>query len=202
MANIFVAQKTAGPGRSSGRPREIQGPGAHLGQAEIVAGEHHRMRTGRSLVRGGALHQPGQSELTDAEAEKPVVNLPRKCAATSSATTSRTRRSSPTPSSTPCCASCRPSRTTYPELRTPDSPTPAGRRRRLRHRLRRRPTIWNGCCQPGQRLRHPTSCRRGRRGVACRGRHRRDYLCELKIDGVALALVYRDGVLVRGATPR
>ncbi|WP_194166741.1 NAD-dependent DNA ligase LigA [Mycolicibacterium sp. P9-22] len=27
-----------------------------------------------------------------------------------------------------------------------------------------------------------------------------DYLCELKIDGVALALVYRDGVLVRGAT--
>ena len=27
-----------------------------------------------------------------------------------------------------------------------------------------------------------------------------DFLCELKIDGVALALVYRDGVLVRGAT--
>ncbi|MDO3402039.1 NAD-dependent DNA ligase LigA [Mycolicibacterium neoaurum] len=27
-----------------------------------------------------------------------------------------------------------------------------------------------------------------------------DYLCELKIDGVALALVYRDGVLVRAAT--
>ena len=27
-----------------------------------------------------------------------------------------------------------------------------------------------------------------------------DYLCELKIDGVALALVYREGVLVRGAT--
>lgn len=27
-----------------------------------------------------------------------------------------------------------------------------------------------------------------------------EYLCELKIDGVALALVYRDGVLVRGAT--
>jgi DNA ligase (NAD+) len=27
-----------------------------------------------------------------------------------------------------------------------------------------------------------------------------EYLCELKIDGVALALVYRDGLLVRGAT--
>ena len=39
-------------------------------------------------------------------------------------------------------------------------------------------------------------------GTPSRERNRRapDYLCELKIDGVALSLVYRDGRLIRAAT--
>ena len=46
-----------------------------------------------------------------------------RCVSTSSATTSGTRRSSPTPSSTRCCANCRRSKSDHPELRAPDSPT-------------------------------------------------------------------------------
>ena len=49
-------------------------------------------------------------------------------ATTTSATTSSTSPRSPTPTTTRWSASCRPSRTQFPELITPDSPTQRGRR--------------------------------------------------------------------------
>ena len=63
-----------------------------------------------------------------------------------------------------------------------------------------RPTTWSGCC-PWTTCSAPRNSTRGparvRGEVGDRTLH---YLCELKIDGVALALVYRDGRLVRAAT--
>ena len=119
---------------------------------------------------------------------------PTRYANTSSATTSRTRRSSPTPSSTRCSTSWSRSRSAIPELRTPDSPTPARRRRRFRHRVRRGRAP-GADAQPRQRVQRRRARGLGRSAWRTRSAPDPQYLCELKIDGVALALVYRDGRL-------
>ena len=76
---------------------------------------------------------------------------------------------------------------------------PAGRRRRLRDRLRRRPTTSNGCSASTTRS-PPRNSARGPPASTPRSAMTPHYLCELKIDGVALSLVYRDGRLTRAAT--
>ena len=107
-------------------------------------------------------------------------------------TTSWTTPRSPTPSTTSWSGSSRRSRTQFPELVTPDSPTQrVGRRPRdlfapVAHRA------------PMLSLDNTFSLR-GARGVGrARGARRRSgaaFACELKIDGVACALTYEDGVL-------
>ena len=86
----------------------------------------------------------------------------------------------------------------YPGLRTPDSPTQRVGGTLLR-RSSRRSSTWSGCsawttCSPTR------SCRRGPTGSSgTRGGPVR-YLCELKLDGLAVDLVYEHGRLVRAAT--
>src|SRR3954464_1976488 len=91
----------------------------------------------------------------------------------------------------------------HPELRTPDSPTqrvggpPVSALEKVRHR------------QPMLSLANARSDEELRAWVArMRGHLAREgiedvafaYVCEPKIDGLAMSLVYRDGVLERGAT--
>ena len=126
-------------------------------------------------------------------------NSPTRCANTSSATTSGMRRSSPTASSTSCCASSGAGR------RTPRAADTRTRRRSLSAAPASRPTspppnTSSACCQPGQRLHARGTRGMGRRGSSGEIGDDAHYLCELKIDGVALALVYRDGRLERAAT--
>ena len=87
----------------------------------------------------------------------------------------------------------------HPELRTPDSPTQlvggAGFATDFEPSRASRTDA-----QPRQCL-HPRGTRRLGNPRPRRGRQTtRHYLCELKIDGVALSLVYRDGRLTRAAT--
>ena len=127
------------------------------------------------------------------------VSWPTRCANTSSATTCVTHRSSPTRSSTSCCGGWPRSKTQHPELRTPDSPTQlvggAGFATDFTsaEHLERMLSLDNV-------VQHRRIRRRGPRASAPRSATTCTYLCELKIDGVALALVYRDGRLVRAAT--
>lgn len=86
----------------------------------------------------------------------------------------------------------------HPELRTPDSPTQLVGGARIRHRLHPGRTS-RADAEPGQRLRPRGARRVGGRLKSEIGADAH-YLCELKIDGVALALVYRDGRLERAAT--
>ncbi len=84
----------------------------------------------------------------------------------------------------------------YPELRTPDSPTqrPAGgvatQFTPVRH-LQRLLSIDNAFSAEELDAWAARAARLGGEGP---------YLCEVKIDGLAVALVYRNGALVRGAT--
>jgi DNA ligase (NAD+) len=84
----------------------------------------------------------------------------------------------------------------YPELRTPDSPTqrPAGgvatQFTPVRH-LQRLLSIDNAFSAEELDAWAARAARLGGGGP---------YLCEVKIDGLAVALVYRNGALVRGAT--
>jgi DNA ligase (NAD+) len=84
----------------------------------------------------------------------------------------------------------------YPELRTPDSPTqhPGGGVSTLftpvQH-LERMLSLDNAFSAEGLDAWAARAARLGGNGP---------YLCEVKIDGLAIALVYRNGVLVRGAT--
>ena len=86
----------------------------------------------------------------------------------------------------------------YPELRTPDSPTQkvGGASPPTSPRC----STWSGCSVSITRSppRNSTPGRRGPTGWAPRAAG--PYLCELKIDGLAIALVYRNGAAGPGAT--
>ena len=91
----------------------------------------------------------------------------------------------------------------HPELRSPDSPTqrvggrPLDRFEQVEHL---QPMLSLGNARGEEELRAWVERMRnhlGREGIA---QERFDYVCEPKIDGLAISLVYRDGVLERGAT--
>jgi DNA ligase (NAD+) len=91
----------------------------------------------------------------------------------------------------------------HPELATPDSPTqrvggePVGRLEKVTHL---EPMLSLGNVRSAEELR--AWVERMRNHLAREGieRSRFDYVVEPKIDGLAISLVYRDGVLERGAT--
>ena len=109
-------------------------------------------------------------------------NWPTRSASTSSATTSKTRRSSPTPNSTGCS-------TNSPRWRTATQAAGArfadstGRRCGLRHQFTAAEHLGTDA-QPRRRVQ-----RRGTRGVVERVENEiggdPNYLCELKVDGVS-----------------
>jgi DNA ligase (NAD+) len=91
----------------------------------------------------------------------------------------------------------------YPQLRTPDSPTqrvggePVGRLEKVEHL---EPMLSLGNARSAQELRAWVQRMRthlAREGIAD---PRFEFVVEPKIDGLAISLVYRDGVLERGAT--
>jgi len=91
----------------------------------------------------------------------------------------------------------------HPELTTPDSPTqrvggePVGRLEKVRHL---EPMLSLGNARSEEELRAWVD--RMRNHLAREGIEQREfrYVVEPKIDGLAISLVYRDGVLERGAT--
>ncbi len=91
----------------------------------------------------------------------------------------------------------------YPELQTPDSPTqrvggePVGRLEKVEHL---EPMLSLGNVRGEDELRAWVARMKahlGREGIV---RTRFEYVVEPKVDGLAVSLVYRDGVLERGAT--
>jgi DNA ligase (NAD+) len=91
----------------------------------------------------------------------------------------------------------------YPELQTPDSPTqrvggePVGRLEKVEHL---EPMLSLGNVRGEEELRAWVSRMKahlGREGIV---RTRFEYVVEPKVDGLAVSLLYREGVLVRGAT--
>ena len=121
----------------------------------------------------------------------------RGCATRSTATTCSATPTSPTPSTTSCSASCETLERDYPDLRTDDSPTQTvgapqtGAFAPVRHRV------------PMLSLDNAFSTEE----LAAWGRRTERivgdvpaYVCELKIDGVAVSLQYERGRLVRAAT--
>ena len=112
-------------------------------------------------------------------------------------TTCSTTPRSPTPSTMRCCATSSRSRAKHPELRTPDSPT-----QRVGATASERFAAVRTCpadAQLGKRGNGRRTARlRRTRAKNCR-RHVA-YVCELKIDGLAIALDYREGLLARGGT--
>ena len=121
-----------------------------------------------------------------------------RCANTSSATTSKTRRSSPTLNSTRCSTSLSRSRSAIPELRVADSPTQlvggagfATEFTAAEHleRMLSLDDVFDTDELAAWSVR-----------VEAELGPDPNYLCELKVDGVAIALVYRDGRLERAAT--
>ena len=131
----------------------------------------------------------------------------RSCASSSpttgTATTSSTTRRSATTTTTRCSTSCARIEAEHPELLTPDSPTqrvggePVGRLEKVTH------------LQPMLSLANARSEEELRAWVARMRNHLAregiedpafEYVAEPKIDGLAISLLYRDGVLERGAT--
>jgi DNA ligase (NAD+) len=91
----------------------------------------------------------------------------------------------------------------YPQLQTPDSPTqrvggePVGRLEKVEHL---EPMLSLGNVRSEEELRAWVSRMKahlGREGIV---RTRFEYVVEPKVDGLAVSLLYRDGVLERGAT--
>ena len=93
--------------------------------------------------------------------------------------------------------------TQFPQLQTPDSPTqrvggtPIGRLEKVRHL---QPMLSLGNARSEEQLRAWVARMRAhlaREGIEDPSF---DFVCEPKIDGLAISLVYRDGLLERGAT--
>jgi DNA ligase (NAD+) len=91
----------------------------------------------------------------------------------------------------------------YPQLQTPDSPTqrvggePVGRLEKVQHL---EPMLSLGNVRSEEELRawvERMKAHLGREGIV---RTRFEYVVEPKVDGLAVSLLYRDGVLERGAT--
>ncbi len=104
---------------------------------------------------------------------------------------------------TRCSTSCARSRRAHPELITPDSPTqrvggePVGRLEKVKHL---EPMLSLGNVRSEQELRAWVERMRAhlaREGISDPGF---TFVVEPKIDGLAISLLYRDGVLERGAT--
>ena len=127
----------------------------------------------------------------------------RSSSATTTATTSSTTPRSATTPTTRCSTSCARLEAEHPELRRPDSPTqrvgaePVSRLEKVTHP------------QPMFSLANVRSADELRAWIArMRGHLAREgieepafaFVAEPKIDGLAISLLYEDGVLVRGAT--
>jgi DNA ligase (NAD+) len=91
----------------------------------------------------------------------------------------------------------------FPQLRTPDSPTqrvggePVGKLEKVEHS---EPMLSLGTVRGEEELRawvERMKAHLGREGIV---RTRFEYVVEPKVDGLAISLLYRDGVLERGAT--
>jgi DNA ligase (NAD+) len=91
----------------------------------------------------------------------------------------------------------------HPELLTPDSPTqrvggrPLEKFEQVRHL---QPMLSLGNAKTEEELRAWVERMRNRLAREGISQAQFDYVCEPKIDGLAISLVYRDGVLERGAT--
>ncbi len=127
-------------------------------------------------------------------------------ASTTGATSSSTSRPSPTPTSTPWCASCGPSRPSTPTWSRPDSPTmvvggaPTTTFAEVRHRQQM--MSLDNAFSSDELLAWGTRLERRLEGASPAGAAHGDvdFICELKIDGLAMSVVYEDGRLVQGAT--
>ncbi len=93
--------------------------------------------------------------------------------------------------------------TEYPQLQSPDSPTqrvggePVGRLEKVQHL---EPMLSLGNVRSEEELRawvERMKAHLGREGIV---RTRFEYVVEPKVDGLAVSLLYRDGMLERGAT--
>ena len=122
---------------------------------------------------------------------------PRRSRTRAGATSCSTTRPSPTPTSTGGCAGSRSSRRRSPSCAPPT-------RRPRRSAARSRPSSPRSTTSSGWRAsttRSPTrSSRPGTPGCARDGVDDPDLLCELKVDGLAINLLYEDGRLVRALT--
>ena len=122
---------------------------------------------------------------------------------TTAAITCSTTRSSPTTSTTRCSTSCGAIEAQHPELVTPESPTqrvgaePVSELHKVRHP---QPMLSLANARTEEELRAWVA--RMRNHLAREGIEDAafEYVAEPKIDGLAISLVYRDGVLEYGAT--
>ena len=193
------------------RPPEPRGaqalrPGgaARAGRAQTRPRE--RRRAARAASRTPGRRHRGQRTRTRAakEVARPGAGAARGSSNTTpTATTCSTIRRSATTSTTRCWTSCGGSRATTrssPRRTRPPSGSAASRSGAWR-----RSSTWSRCCRSATCARR-RSCARGWSGCATTSRARAspspqfEFVVEPKIDGLAISLVYRDGVLERGAT--
>ena len=145
----------------------------------------------------------GRARRSPVSAAASVAELRGSSRTTATATTSSTTPRSATTPTTRCSTSCARSSASTPSWSRPTrrrsgsaaSRSPSWRRSATCSRCSRSPTrARRRSCAPGSR-----GCARTSRARGSRTRTSR-FVAEPKIDGLAISLVYRDGVLERGAT--